>query len=84
MQLVAATGSYNSFMDFNVAFYMAVVVETVPEEEQVQAIHEFHDFYSLFDSCFDSDSILAVFQRFRLYYGIHFKEDGAHLPQSRD
>ena len=81
MQLVAATCVYNAFMDFNVSYYMAVVVEDVPEEEQEDAIREFYDFYSLYDDVFDYDSFLAVFERFRLYYGIHFKEDGAHLPQ---
>jgi len=80
MQLVTATCVYNAFMDFNVSYYMAVVVEAVPEEGQEDAIREFYDFYSHYDYEYDYDTFLAIFDRFRLYYGVHFKEDGPHLP----
>ena len=84
MQLVASTCIYNAFMDFNVAYYMACVVEVIPTKDHLKAIREFYDLYAMFDPSFDFKTFWKIFDCFRLYYGIHFKEDGGHLPKPVD
>lgn len=83
MQLVAMTCVYNATMSYNLAFYMAVIVEEVPEEEQEEEVKHLHDFYSKFDPSIDYDEFRRIFECFRLYYGIHFHEEGKHLPNSQ-
>lgn len=80
MQLVAMTCVYNATMSYNVAFYLAVIVEEVPEEEQEESVKHLHDFYSKFDPSIEYDEFWRIFECFRLYYGIHFQEEGNHLP----
>ena len=81
MQLSASTCVYNAFMDFNVAYFMAIVVEDIREEEHEEAINDFCDFYNMFSPQYAPDEFWAIFERFRLYYGIHFQENGPHLPE---
>lgn len=80
MQLAASVCIYNAFMDFNVPFCWAYFIECVSKEEHKIAIDDFYDFYCHFDNEFDYASFYTIFERFRLYYGIHFKEDGRHIP----
>ena len=84
MQLVASTCVYNAFMSYNVAFFMASVVEDLPKSKHMKAIKDFYGFYSMFDPMFDFVEVWEIFECFRLYYGIHFKEDGKHLPQPEE
>lgn len=81
MQLAASTCVYNAFMSYNVAYYFAVVVEVVPVSTHEEVIREFYEFYSMFDSMYNYDEFLEIFECFKLYYGIHYKEEGKHLPQ---
>ena len=84
MQLVASTCVYNAFMSYNVAFFMAVVVEELPKTKQKKAIKEFYEFYSMFDQMFSFDEFWKIFDCFRVYYGIHLEEEGKHLPQPEE
>ncbi len=84
MQLVASTCVYNAFMSYNVAFFMASVVESLPASQHKKAIKDFYGFYSMFDSTYYFDEVWEIFECFRLYYGIHFKEDGKHIPQPEE
>jgi len=84
MQLTASTCIRNAFGSYNVAYHMAVVVELIPEEEHEENMRDFYDFYSIFDPSYGWDFFWAIFECFRLYYGIHFKEDGNHLPKIVD
>jgi len=83
MQLGATVCVYNAFMDFNVPFCWAFFVECVPEAEQESAIEDFFKFYYKFDNTFNSPYFFAIFKRFSLYYGVHFKEMGVHLPLNK-
>ena len=80
MQLTATTCVYNATMSFNVAFYMASIVEFLPEIDHDKALKEFYNFYSMFDRDYSFDFFSLMFDCFKLYYGIHFKDDGRHLP----
>ena len=80
MQLAASVCIYNAFMDFNVPFCWAFFVERVSEDEHRKAMEDFYEFYRHIDDEFDYASFYIIFERFRLYYGIHFKEKGGHLP----
>ena len=84
MQLVASTCVYNAFMSYNVAFFMAIVVEELPKTEHEDAIKDFYEFYSMYDPFFSFDEFWKIFDCFRVYYGIHLEEDGKHLPQPED
>lgn len=80
MQLTAIVCIHNYYMCINVAFVMAYIVEQLKEEEHEDALRQFFDFYSNYDCETDFDEMWAVFQCFRIYYGVHFKEEGKHLP----
>ena len=81
MQLVAALCVYNAMMDYNVAYFWAAVVEELDESEHEVAIRNFYDFLCQFDEFYAFDEFLVIFDNFRLYYGIHLREDGKHLPE---
>ena len=80
MQLVASACVLNVFGGFNVPYYMAIVVEDHEKKEHKKMIKSFYDFYSLFDPYIDFKLFWNIFDCFRLYYGIHLKEQGEHLP----
>lgn len=80
MQLAAMICVYKYFQSMNIAYLMAIVVEHVPRVNHRKAIRDIFNFYSNFDQSCSYTEFWKIFDCFRLYYGIHFKEEGQHLP----
>lgn len=81
MQLVAATCVYNAFGSFNIAYVLASIVERIPEDKQEHTASDILDSATKFNIglLYSREEKLEIFRRFKLYYGIHFVEDGPHV-----
>ena len=84
MQLVASTCIYNALRSYNVAYFMATIVENEDESKHKEIIKDFFDFYNKVDPFYPFDPFWRIFENFRLYYGIHFKEYGSHIPNEEE
>lgn len=80
MQLSAIACVYNYYMSMNLAYMMAVAIELQDtEENKKEAIKEIAKYFNTYDYSFDINEFKYIFEKFDLYYGIHFKEDGVKV-----
>lgn len=82
MQMTAACCIGNAYHSINIAYVLAALLENYSGKalrkqfKALAAIVEDNDFYD------DIDSIMGVFDTFKLYYGIHNDENGAIINQA--
>lgn len=75
MQMSAVACVHDALNDMNIPFQMSLIVKNKPEKDHYNVVQLLHKYYSYTNHDHSLEDFWTIFQRFRLYYGIHVKEE---------